>query len=205
MALRRPHRKSRHGCAECKRRRVKVCSQCRSRTAETIANQQSVMNRDPCVSTAPNDTLNVTTRERAPFDGQTRSHPGHHRPADMTLQNLKGLTLPLRPLIHLVSWANSAVPVEARRPPPASISLIWSSWCSGATQPTRFWPATNGSTQCGGLLSPRKPTLIRFSCMASWPFLPCTWRGLKMITVDQPISTRPWPIKIKRWLTFGSR
>ncbi|OGM43246.1 hypothetical protein ABOM_008138 [Aspergillus bombycis] len=119
MALRRPHRKSRHGCLECKRRRVKcdenrpVCSNCSKRHAECEFDSSSSLlwaneeprhaksvnsgNEGPPLPEPPHGTAN-------PFDlSADDDETAHFRPS----LNLGDLEL-------MMQWCNSTYQVLTR-------------------------------------------------------------------------------------------
>lgn len=73
MALRRPHRKSRHGCLECKRRRVKVFP-FPVLDATSDANFYSATRLGQYVQTVLNAMRNVNTKLPAHYAGQMKSH-----------------------------------------------------------------------------------------------------------------------------------
>ncbi|KAH8431140.1 uncharacterized protein LDX57_008799 [Aspergillus melleus] len=116
MALRRPHRKSRHGCLECKRRRVKcdetrpVCSNCTKRLTECEydstssflwANQgpkpRPASNLSPSEGSQPPESNLITANS---FGVLGRLGGGGRNPQSTTDLNLSDLEL-------MMQWCNS--------------------------------------------------------------------------------------------------
>lgn len=92
MALRRPHRKSRHGCLECKRRRVKVFLH-PVPDATSDANFYSATRVGQYAQIALNAMQNVNMKAPAHSAGQMKSHgPVKH----LSYQPLRDLNQILR-------------------------------------------------------------------------------------------------------------
>ncbi|PLB49614.1 C6 zinc finger domain protein [Aspergillus steynii IBT 23096] len=116
MALRRPHRKSRHGCSACKRRRVKcdetrpVCTNCSKRSTECEYDSTSSFlwaNEPP--KPAPRSNVSVSEGSQPPestlltansFGVLGRLGGGGDRPRQTTDLNLSDLEL-------MMQWCNS--------------------------------------------------------------------------------------------------
>ncbi|KAE8165826.1 C6 zinc finger domain protein [Aspergillus tamarii] len=119
MALRRPHRKSRHGCLECKRRRVKcdetrpVCSNCSKRQTECEYDSSSSL---LWANEEPHHTKSVNSRSEEPplpepphvtanpFDPSAEDDGATHSSPSLNLGDLE----------LMMQWCNSTYQVLTR-------------------------------------------------------------------------------------------